>query len=35
MRVTKQTIKHLKGLLKEGKVIEVQNNGAIKILEGE
>ncbi|MEX2112260.1 MAG: hypothetical protein WD845_03700 [Pirellulales bacterium] len=34
-RVTKDTIKYLKTLLNEGKTIEVQNNGAVKILDGE
>jgi hypothetical protein len=35
MRVTKDTVKYLKGLLKDGKVIEVQSNGAVKILDAE
>ncbi len=32
--VTKQTIEHLEKMLKEGKVIEVQGNGSVKIIEG-
>jgi hypothetical protein len=32
MRVTKDTLKYLESLLKDGKTIEVQNNGAVKIL---
>jgi hypothetical protein len=32
-KVTKQTIEHLEKLLKEGKIIEVQNNGSLKIIE--
>jgi hypothetical protein len=33
MRVTKETLKYLESLLKDGKTIEVQNNGAVKILD--
>ena len=32
-KVTKATIEHLEKLMKEGKTIEVQGNGALKILE--
>ncbi len=32
MRVTKKTLKQLEKLLNEGKIIQVQNNGAIEIL---
>jgi hypothetical protein len=32
-KVTKKTIEHLEKLLKDGSVIEVQGNGAIKIIE--
>jgi len=33
LKVTKQTIEFLQKLQKEGKVVEVQNNGALKIIE--
>jgi hypothetical protein len=33
MRVTKGTLKYLESLLKDGKTIEVQNNGSVKILD--
>ena len=32
MRVTKDTLKYLESLLKDGKTVEVQNNGQVKIL---
>ncbi len=35
LRVSKATIQYLETLLKEGKTIEVQNNGAVKVLDGE
>jgi hypothetical protein len=33
LKVTKQTIEYLEKLRKDGKIIEVQNNGAIQIMD--
>lgn len=33
LKVTKQTIDYLEKLRKDGKIIEVQNNGAIQIMD--
>ena len=33
MQVTKKTIEHLQKLMKEGRSIQVDNDGAIKVLE--